>query len=261
MHKLRYQKTIFQIIKMSHQQAIAFRVDYLLRIIRALMDIGLTFIVISLFYLHAEKIGGWNKYEVSVVFALFQMISSGVFMCTGYGIEQLKNLITYGKLDRYLAQPIDSQFAASSQMIFITMGFRVVFAVAILAYALVSLHYSPSLLQIALTVVSTISSLAIYYSFLFIASSLAFWIFSGEMWQLAETVTRIGRYPVGFFPKREQVILHLVPLAFISTIPAQALLGKTIFLALISPVIGLIMLKITRLVWNAGLRSYQSASS
>ena len=70
--------------------------------------------------------------------------------------------------------------------------------------------------------------LTIYYALRFAIASCAFWIVQvEEVHELVETVTETSRYPVTFFPPPLQAFLtYVIPVAYLATFPAQALLGR-----------------------------------
>lgn len=170
--------------------------------------------------------------------------------------------ILYGRLDQYLIQPIDAQFMASVRITYITNLFRLGFSMVIFVIALKNLTVAISVLSIIASAVAVVSAIVIYYSFLFAITTLSFWVFSNEgVSELALTLAAINRYPVDFFPKAVKIALYVIPLAFMATVPAEALLGRDTIFSFISPFIAAITFYLTRKFWQLGLRSYQSASS
>ena len=257
----KYIKISLKILSMSHQRATAYRADYVLRVLRAFLDVGVAYVSINVFYFRSPSILGWNKWEALVVYGFFQTISTLVFIFSGYGISTLAREIIWGSLDRLLTQPIDSQFFASFKISYVTNIFRLVFGLLILFLALSNLGITYSPLQIIMTIISSLSSVIIYYSLTFGVTVLSFWTFSYELGELMSTITSITRFPTDFFSKGIKFAMHIVPLAFISTVPAKVLIWKNYSLAAISPIIALISFILIRKLWHLGLRSYQSASS
>ena len=72
-----------------------------------------------------------------------------------------------------------------------------------------------------------------------------------------------GRWPVGIYPPWLKASLtFLVPVAFATTVPAEALSGRLTLPALLGAVgLALVLLAASRLFWTVGVRRYSGASS
>jgi ABC-2 type transport system permease protein len=256
-----YWQVIKSTVSMSQQQAVEYRVDYLLRVLRALIDIFVIVVVLASFYGQADEIMGWTKWEAMVVFGFFQFISSGVFFFFGYGINELPNNIIRGRLDQFLTKPLSGQFLASTKFIFLTNAFRSVFGLGVLVYGVLRAGYVPTLVDIASSTVALFSSLIVYYAVSFSISAISFWSSSSEQIYMWDTIASTSRFPADFYQRGMRWLLYLLPLVFFATVPAEALLGKSHVLSWLSPIVALASIWVVRKIWDLGLRSYQSASS
>lgn len=255
-----YWKILLKSFSLSHQRAVEYRADYLLRLIRAGLEVGTMLVVILVFYSQIESINGWSRYEGIMVYGFFQFISSLVFTFVGYGINDLPQNIISGKLDQYIVKPVDSQFFISVRMAFVTNVYRSLLGLGIIIYTASQIDLSPQPLEYLLTIAAVLSGAMIYYALTFTASTLAFWTFADEIPEIMYTVTSISRFPAAFF-QRIKAIFYILPLAFMATVPASALLGKDWMAAAVSPLVALLAVFLSRQLWLKGLRSYQSASS
>jgi ABC-2 type transport system permease protein len=72
-----------------------------------------------------------------------------------------------------------------------------------------------------------------------------------------------GRWPVGIYPGWLRLSLtFLVPVAFATTVPAEALSGRLTITTLLSALaLALALLIASRLIWRTGLRHYSGASA
>jgi len=91
----------------------------------------------------------------------------------------------------------------------------------------------------------------------------ALWAPSVELDVVHDAVWQFARYPVTIYGQPLRFALSwVIPLAFISTVPARALtsgIGVTTFLA--ATVIGVTAVLLVRDVWTLGLKRYTSATS
>jgi ABC-type uncharacterized transport system permease subunit len=81
--------------------------------------------------------------------------------------------------------------------------------------------------------------------------------------ELFNGLFRAGQFPVTVFPGWVRVFFtFIVPVAFITTVPAEAVVGRIRpEIALASAGVALALLAISRWFWGVALRSYTSASS
>jgi ABC-2 type transport system permease protein len=104
----------------------------------------------------------------------------------------------------------------------------------------------------------------ILYSLWFLLAGLSIWFV--KVWNATEVLRYTlvaGRYPISAYPPALRVLFTLVlPVAFLTTVPAEALLGRaSAAWALGSLTAASISLVATRLFWQFALRHYTSASS
>jgi ABC-2 type transport system permease protein len=94
-------------------------------------------------------------------------------------------------------------------------------------------------------------------------ASLALWAPSVQLDVVYGALWQFGRYPVSVYRQPLRFVLtYVLPVAFISTVPALALTrGAGPILILIGLVVGTGAIAIVHIVWKTGLRSYTSATS
>jgi len=98
----------------------------------------------------------------------------------------------------------------------------------------------------------------------FLLASLSIWFV--KIWNATEVLRYVlvaGRYPVQAYPPGLRILFTFVlPVAFLTTVPAQALLGEASWTwSLGSLAVAAVSLLGTRLFWQFALRHYTSASS
>jgi ABC-2 type transport system permease protein len=140
----------------------------------------------------------------------------------------------------------------------------VVAGIALIGWALARSEevLSPGGLALALALLTT--GALILYSLWFLLAGLSIWFV--KVWNATEVLRYTlvaGRYPIGAYPPALRVVFTLVlPVAFLTTVPAEALLGRaSAAWALGSLAAAAISLLGTRLFWQFALRHYTSASS
>jgi ABC-2 type transport system permease protein len=94
--------------------------------------------------------------------------------------------------------------------------------------------------------------------------SLAFWFVRVEnLSQLFYALFETARFPVGVFPRWLRIVFtFVIPVAFITTVPASAAVGTLGWsLGPAAPAIALLGLFVSHVVWQFALKHYTSASS
>jgi ABC-2 type transport system permease protein len=134
----------------------------------------------------------------------------------------------------------------------------------LIAYALGQLQVMPALWQIGFFVVMILSGAVITYSLWLIMVSFAFWFVKiDNITELFYAFYEAGRYPVTIYRGVVRALLtFVIPIAFVTTFPASALLGRidqTTTLIGFAFAIGLFVA--SNRFWNFAVTHYSSASS
>jgi ABC-2 type transport system permease protein len=219
---------------------------------------------VAVFFLHTEKMGDWTWPEVLVVVALFTLFSGVIeaFLRPNVGavLEQVRD----GTFDFVLTKPVNAQFIASLRNIVVWRLSDVVIGLGLIAYALGQLGIVPTLTQVALFVLMLLAATAIVYSLWLLMVSLAFWFVRLDNFpELFSGFYEAGRYPVTIYRGAVRVLLtFIVPIAFVTTFPASALLGRLDQATAITGfalAIGLFI--VSNRFWTFAIKHYSSASS
>jgi ABC-2 type transport system permease protein len=192
-------------------------------------------------------------------------VSSGfLYMLVWPNMQGVVEHIRTGTMDFILTKPLNSQWHATLNSFKLESASSIVAGGVLIGYALVQLRVSPNMGQILLFIALMLGGLVILYALLTLMVVCAFWaVETGEVMQLIYVLLETGRYPAPTLPQPMRAILtFIIPIAFITTVPAEVLLGKVtsawvgwcwVFAA------GLLFAS-TQL-WKLGVRRYNSASS
>jgi ABC-2 type transport system permease protein len=136
--------------------------------------------------------------------------------------------------------------------------------IALIGWALAHSEEALSLGGMALALALLTAGGLILYSLWFLLAGLSIWFV--KVWNATEVLRYTlvaGRYPISAYPPALRVLFTLVlPVAFLTTVPAEALLGRaSAAWALGSLTAASISMVATRLFWQFALRHYTSASS
>jgi ABC-2 type transport system permease protein len=142
---MRYLKLLSVFYKYSLLKDLEYRTNFIANIFMSVFWLVWAMVGVSVFFLHADKMGDWTYPEVLMVVALFTLfngIMEALFRPNvGAVIEQVRD----GTFDFVLTKPVNSQFIASLRNLVMWRLIDVLIRIFLIVYALGQLHITPSL--------------------------------------------------------------------------------------------------------------------
>jgi ABC-2 type transport system permease protein len=216
------------------------------------------------FYFHTDTIAGWRYAEVLVVVGLFFAINGFRQLLIQPNLSRLSEYVRMGTLDFILTRPIDSQFLVSLRHLGVFNLGDPLLGFGMVAYAFWLLGRAPGPLELALFLLTSLAALLLLYSLNLLLQTTTIWLVNIEradtlVWSLLEA----GRFPVNFYSGWVRTALTVVvPVAFFTTFPAQALLGSLEWpWAVASLLLAGVSFAVASWFWRFALRSYTGASA
>ena len=251
-------------IKNSLQRELEYRINFIGLLLMSIMDATWSVGGALLFYSHRAVIGGWTFNEALVVIGLYFLAMGFVDMAVQPNIAAIVEHIRTGSMDFVLTKPINSQVNATLREYRFQKATGILVGLIILVYALIRVGATPSLPQCVLFVFLCAGGCVLLYASMTILGTLSFWVV--DMSNVDEFIVgflEAGRYPSDAFPEPVRgIITFIVPIAFITTVPAEVLLGRlTPQFVLYGWVVASLLLIISVALWRVALRQYSSASS
>lgn len=260
----RYLALLSLFARNSFQVALEYRADFVVSLFQSSFWLVWGVIGTLIFFRFTGTLGGWSLYQVLLVVGLFRIFEGLIDGVMRPNITRIVEYIQKGTLDFILLKPVDSQFMASLRQINMMTVPDFLVGSGLILYGLGMQGHWPTLFE-ALTFVLLLGcGCVIAYSLWMLLVTTAFWLVRVE--NIAELLTAIyetGRFPVSAFSTGIRIALtFVVPIAFMTTFPAAALLGivEPLYLGL-APVMAAVLFLATRTFWRFALRSYTSASS
>ena len=248
--------------------ALATQLEYQLNVVVELLAVALSLggslLLLSLFFGPGRELGGWTWNQALIVQGFYTVFDG---MTTAWLRPNLGAIVTYvreGTLDFVLLKPIDSQFWVSLRT-FAPAGLsEVVLGLGLAAWGghQFGVVLTPAVL---LTVVLMLMVAAlILYSLWFLIAATSIWFV--KTWNATEVLRAVlasGRYPLEAYPAPLRLLFTLVvPVAFLTTVPAEVLLGRaSLPLLALGFILSASFFAAARGFWLFALRHYTSASS
>lgn len=241
-----------------------FRVNILTTVVIGLVQVGIGLIPILLLFSYAGEVRGWSQADVIVLLGLHGAMTGLLAMFVGRNMWEMTEYVTRGNLDLLLIRPVNTQFHVTTRWIRPDQAFNVVTGLIVTGFGIARTGTVPGaadLIQATIVFLAGFVLIACAWSAL---SYLAFWTHSvSTVIMFFQDVMQAGRYPVTFFPGAVRVLFTaIVPLAFATTFPAQAITGGiSWWLVGASVAFAAIAVVLLRFLWNHAIRRYSSASS
>jgi ABC-2 type transport system permease protein len=221
--------------------------------------------VVPLFVVYGAKrtgIPGWTFGEALVVTGWFILLQGILDGAINPGLASVVDHIRKGTLDFVLLKPADAQFLVSTSKFALWRVFSIVGAFVIFGLAFREVGRAPAALGVVEAVALLIAATVLLYSLWILIVSAAFFVVKVDnLTYLFSSIFDAARWPSSVFRGAlRTVFTFIIPLAVMTTFPAEALLGRlelrTLFGALIGAVI---FASLARLVWIKSIGHYSSA--
>jgi len=167
-------------------------------------------------------------------------------------------------MDFILTKPVDAQFWNSLRSLSAVSLFALLPPLFLLFAIFPKLGIALSIGNFLLFLVLFASGLLIAYALEFMLTASAFWFIRIDgVHELFLQIFRFAQWPAdvysGFI---RTLITFVIPIIFTITVPVKALFGTLKPSAAIASLgIAILLLTLSRIVWNMGLKKYSSASS
>jgi ABC-2 type transport system permease protein len=222
-------------------------------------------VLVPLFVVYERaSVPGWTYEEALLVGGWFTFLRGIIEGAISPSLTTVVDHIRRGTLDFVLLKPTDAQFQVSTARFEIWPVSRVIMALAIFVYAFQRMGQAPSLMGVTLAVALLASSTLLLYSLWILTVSAAFYVVKVDnLVYLFDSLFDAARWPATVFKGWLDILFtFVIPLAIMTTYPAEAMLGRLRYSAFFASLAGaLIFATFARLVWLRALGRYTSASS
>lgn len=263
MRFVRYIRLLRVFTGASISAQLEYRANFLVSLLSALLTSGGALFGLLVLSGDGRTIGGWTYAEASVVVGLFTIVQGFIGAVLYPNLNKIAEAIRLGTMDFTLLKPIDAQFLVSTRNVNIFHLIDVGVGIVVIAWALNRIP-GVTLAGLALGLVLGVAALAVVYTIWFMLTTTAFWFVKVEnVTELFSGLFRAGQFPVSAFPGWVRLLFtFLIPVAFITTVPSEAIVGRLRpESAIASVAVAGALLAVSRWFWRVAVRSYTSASS
>jgi ABC-2 type transport system permease protein len=261
---VRYLRLLAVQFRASAQAAMQYRVEFLVQGAMSLFWMAWAVVPLLVVYDHRDAVAGWNFHQAMVVLGWFLVMKGILEGAVNPSLASVVEHIRKGTLDFVLLKPADAQFLVSTAKFQPWHVVDVAAGVGVVAWALSHLGGWPSPGRVALALLLTAAATWILYSLWILVVSAAFFVVKVDNLSfLFLSIFDAARWPSTVFRGFWRVLFTVViPLALMTTFPAEALLGRLPTGAAAAALLGTVAFAAAaRAVWMRAIGRYTSASS
>jgi ABC-2 type transport system permease protein len=255
------------IVKLFWSTAIAaeleYRINFAIAFFSSLFGLCGSLFGLFLFYQGGSSVfPGWTWEEALLVLGVFTTLQGFSATVLAPNLNQIVKQVEQGTLDFVLLKPVSSQFWLSTRTVSPWGLPDLVFGLSMIGYAGSRLNVSAiAYLSGAIPLLLGFISL---YSLWFVLGAMSIWFV--KIYNVTEVLRGLleaGRYPMSAYPVGFRFFFtFVVPVAFLTTVPAEAFLNRSSLIwILISAGLAIALLGFSNFFWKFALRFYTSASS
>jgi ABC-2 type transport system permease protein len=258
----RYLRLLSIQLRTSLVLSMQYRVDFLLDGFVEIFWMVTAVVPLLVVFRIRAVVAGWTFGDALVVMGWFTFLQAVLEGAINPSLVSVVDHIRKGTLDFVLLKPADAQFLVSTARFLPWRTVNFVTAGAIFAWAFHLLGRVPSPAAVALAAVAMVAAVVVLYSLWMLTVSAAFYFVRiDNLTQLFNAIFDAARWPVGVFRGAVRfAFTFVIPLALMTTIPAQALLGTATPASLGGALLGAVVAAVAaRAVWTRSVARYTSA--
>lgn len=231
---------------------------------------GLTtfFSFLSMYFLF-DRFGSIKGYTFNEVLLCFSTIfmSFAIAECFGRGFDTFSGIISNGEFDRIMVRPRNEILQIVGSRIEFTRIGRLIQAFIVLIYAISSSRVYWSIDKVVTLLLMIVGGICLFFGLFMIYAAICFFTLEGLEFMniFTDGGRELAQYPLDIY--KDWVIkffTFVVPIAFINYYPFLYIIGKNKGYGLfymLSPVISMLFLIPSYILWRIGVRHYKSTGS
>lgn len=261
---LRYLRLLFIQLRASVLLAMQYRYDFLIDGALSLFWTATAVVPLLVVFQDRTALQGWSMAEALLVTGWFVLLNGILDGAINPGLQAVVEQIRKGTLDFVLLKPADAQFLVSTSRFQPWRLTSLLAAAAIFGFAFHRLGRLPSWGGVLAALVLLVAATSVLYSLWILTVSAAFFVVKVDnLTYLFSSIFDAARWPSSVFRGVVRfVFTFVIPLALMTTYPAEALLGRLAPSTLGSSLLlAALFTAAARVVWLRSIAHYTSASS
>lgn len=259
-------KRYLLVLKLFWTTAIAaeleYRLNFVIASLSSLGNLSGSLFGLFLFYRTGYTFEGWSWEQALIILGIFTLLQgfSATFLVPN--LNRIVEHVQQGTLDFVLLKPISSQFWLSCRMISPWGMPDLIFGGIVIAYAGARLGLAFG--NYLFSLIPLFFGLITLYSLWFMLGATSIWFVKiSNVTEVLRGLLEAGRFPMVAYPATYRFFFtFVVPVAFLTTVPAEAMLGRSEAVWVVGAgALALGLLLTSAIFWRFARGFYTSASS
>lgn len=257
-------KIYFKYVSMLIRTQMEYKKSFILSVIAQIITSAFSLISIYFLFNKFGNIRGYSFGDVAICY-IVSFLGFSITECFFRGFDHFDRILANGKFDRIMVSPKPILLQVlGSQMQLSKIGRMIISIVTFI----ILLIYKPELIAIdkIVTIILMVVGTIILYTGLFILKA-GICFFTTQSLEIMNIFTDgardLAQYPMDIYagPVKE-FFTYIIPVTMVNFYPLQYIIGRTDNkLYMIAPIATIVMLVPCLLVWNLGIKKYQSTGS
>lgn len=260
----RYLQLLSVQLRASSLLALQYRGDFLIDGLISLFWTATALAPLFVVYRERSSVAGWSFGEALLVIGWFILLQGVLEGAINPSLAGVVEHIRKGTLDFVLLKPADAQFLVSTARFLPWRAVNVVSGIGLFIYAFALLKRAPSLPGLFAALLLLFTAILLLYSLWILTVAAAFYVVKVDnLTYFFSSIFDAARWPASVFRGvLSFVFTFIIPLALMTTYPAEAMLGRLPVSSLAAAMGGSwIFAWVSRKVWLRSIGRYTSASS
>lgn len=259
----RYARIIAICWRAAVAEQLEYRADLVAKTLMSAFWFAWAALGVSVYFRFAGDIGGWTYGEVLVVVGLFFALNGARQAFLEPNLERLGEGVRRGTLDHLLTRPVDSQLLVSLRHVDMRNLVDPVLGLVLVSVGVVAGGRAVTVGGLGGFLLLGVAALVLLYALVLALMCLSVLLVGAEeLSTVSFSVVELSRFPVQAYRQPLQTLLVVVRVAFLTTLPAEALLGRLEPMWLVvSPLVALVGVAAASVGWRRVLRRYTGASA
>ncbi len=256
-----------RLVRARVRSQLQYRTSFALDLVAMAGITFLDFVAVLVIFRNVPTLDGWSIGEVAFLYATSAMAFALTDMAIGH-LDGLSQLVREGSFDLLLIRPRSTLFQVMTMDFQLKRLGKALQGLAVLVYALTLLDLAWTPGKIAMLVTMILAGAVIFGAVWIFVICIVFWSVEGR--ETANAFTYGGNYlaqfPITIYDAwLRRFLAYVVPMAFVSYMPALFILGKEDPLGLpgwlrfASPAVAVLTVLGAGAMWRHAMRHYRSA--
>jgi ABC-2 type transport system permease protein len=241
-----------------------YRANFYVQLLESLLGLATGLTGLAVVFAHTDTLNGWVPAELLIVLGMYFLIGGILRTVVRPSMQRLMEQVRLGTLDYTLLKPEDSQVLVSVSQVEVWKLADIVVGLVTVVVGVLRLGADVGAARAGAFALALPAGAAAVYSILLVLATCSFWFVRVEnILVIFQSMYEAGRWPVGIYPQWLRLSLtFLVPVAFATTVPAEALAGRLTGWTLLGALLlAAALLALSRRFWRVGIRRYSGASA